>query len=246
MESINPLIKLFKKYKSVGIVGNPNTAKSSLVLTHLLDLKKHVDIPVYVLGAEKVLYEHLEENGINVLHSTDDVLDMKIEGSVIYIDEFADLFDVQMASKQTKKIKRFFNRIAHLNNYVVISSAEVNFWNKFMCSLVRAHLIKTIEYVNLVRGTHIRTKIMNIAENSSDYRLDIPVDTYYVVTDDNIVEKMRFGYDSDLDSKKDKINPFLKLESSVDLTIENVCEVELKNGSKIKSLKVSDKIEELD
>lgn len=214
---MNPLIKLFRKYRSIGVVGNPHTAKSSLVLSHLVDIKKEIDIPVYVLGTEKNLYEHLESKGINILHSTDDVLDMKIKDSVIYIDEFSDLFDVQMASKQTKKIKMFFNRIAHLNNYIVISSAEVNFWNKFMCSLVRAHFVKTIEYVNLVRGTHIRTKIMNIAENTSDYRLDIPINTYYVVTDDDVVEKLTFEYNSDLDSKKDKINPFLKLESSLEL-----------------------------
>ena len=214
---MNPLIKLFQKYKSVGVVGNPHTAKSSLVLSHLIDLKKQVDVQVYVLGSEKVLHKHLEENGIKILHSSDDVLDMKITGSVVYVDEFADIFDVQMQSKQTKKIKRFFNRIAHLNNYVVISSAEVNFWNKFMCSLVRAHLVKTIEYVNLVRGTHLQRKIKNIAENCSEYRLDLPMNTYYVITDDNIVEKLTFGYDPNLDSKIGKINPFLE----IDLSLEN-------------------------
>jgi hypothetical protein len=217
---MNPLIKLFKKYRSIGVVGNINTAKSSLVLNHLLDIKEEIDIPVYVLGAEKNLHEHLESKGINILHSTDDVLDMKIKNSVIYIDEFADIFDVQMASKQTTRIKRFFNRIAHLNNYIVISSAEVNFWNKFMCSLVRAHLVKTIEYVNLVRGTHIRTKIMNIAENTSEYRLDIPVNTYYVITDDDVVEKLTFDYNPDLDSKKDMVNPFLKLDSKLESYVE--------------------------
>ena len=221
---MNPLIKLFQKYKSIGVVGNPHTAKSSLILNHLVDMKKKVDIEIYVLGAEKVLYPYLEQNGINILYSTDDVLDMKIIGSVIYIDEFSDLFDVQMQSKQTQRVKRFFNRIVHLNNYVVISSAEVNFWNKFMCSLVRAHLVKTIEYVNLVRGTHLQRKIKNIAENCSEYRLDLPMNTYYVVTDDDCVEKLTFGYDSNLDSKKDKVNPFLKadlkLESKIDVDVE--------------------------
>jgi len=104
-----------------------------------------------------------------------------------------------------------------------------------MCSLVRAHLVKTIEYVNLVRGTHLQRKIKNISENSSEYRLDLPMNTYYVITDDNIVEKLTFDYDSKLDVKKDKINPFasvdLSLESSVDLNVD------CKNGSKIINLK---------
>jgi len=236
---MNPLIKLFQKYKSVGVVGNPNSAKSSLILSHLIDLKKKINIPVYVLGAEKELYPYLKENGINILYSTDDILDLKITGSVLYVDEFSEIFDVQMQSKQTKRIKRFFNRIAHLNNYVVISSAEVNFWNKFMCSLVRAHLVKTIEYVNLVRGTHLQRKIKNISENSSEYRLDLPMNTYYVITDDNIVEKLTFDYDSKLDVKKDKINPFasvdLSLESSVDLSVD------CKNGSEVINMESLDR-----
>ena len=232
---MNPLIKLFQKYKSVGVVGNPNSAKSSLILSHLIDLKKKIKVPVYVLGAEKELYPYLKENGINILYSTDDILDLKIIDSVLYIDEFSDIFDVQMQSKQTKRIKRFFNRIAHLNNYVVISSAEVNFWNKFMCSLVRAHLVKTIEYVNLVRGTHLQRKVKNISENCSDYRLDLPMNTYYVITDDNIVEKMTFDYDSNLDVKKDKINPFASVDLNVDLNVDLTADC--KNGSKIINLK---------
>jgi len=232
---MNPLIKLFQKYKSVGVVGNPNSAKSSLILSHLIDLKKKIKVPVYVLGAEKELYPYLKENGINILYSTDDILDLKITGSVLYVDEFSEIFDVQMQSKQTKRIKRFFNRIAHLNNYVVISSAEVNFWNKFMCSLVRAHLVKTIEYVNLVRGTHLQRKVKNISENCSDYRLDLPMNTYYVITDDNIVEKMTFDYDSNLDVKKDKINPFASVDLNVDLNVDLTADC--KNGSKIINLK---------
>ena len=95
---MNTLIQLFKKYKSIGIVGNRNTAKSSLVLNQLIKLKKEIDIPIYVLGAELNLHDYLESKNINILHSVDDVLDMKITDSVIYIDEFAELFDVQITS----------------------------------------------------------------------------------------------------------------------------------------------------
>ena len=53
---------------------------------------------------------------------------------------------------------------------------------------------------------------MAIVENTSDYRLDIPKDTYYVVTDDDIVKKMTFEYNKELDSKKENVNPFIKNE----------------------------------
>lgn len=203
------LIKLFKKYNSVGLVGNSNSGKSSFVLGELLKIKKEINIPVYVLGSEVCLHSYLQSKNLKILHSADDVLDMKITNSVIYIDEFSDLFDVNIASKQTDKIKMFFNRISHLNNFVVISSAQVNFWNKFMCSLVRAFIVKKIEYTHLVRGTDLKRKIMNISDNCSSYRLDIVSRVYYVITDDDCVIKGSFEYDVLLDSKKDLVNPFI-------------------------------------
>lgn len=206
------LIKLFQNYKSIGIVGSPNSAKSSLVLTELIDMKSKIDVDIYVLGAEPSLYDVLEFNNINILYSSDDVLDMKIKNSVIYIDEFASIFDVSSQSKQRDRIKRFFNRIEHLNNYVIVSSAEINFWNKFMCSIVKAHLVKRIEFNNLVRGTDLKRKIQNIAENTSDYRLDIKQNEYYIITDDNLVLKRTFKYNPSLDSKKNFINPFLNYD----------------------------------
>jgi len=70
----------------------------------------------------------------------------------------------------------------------------------------------------------LQRKIKNISENCSEYRLDLPMNTYYVITDDDVVEKLTFGYDSKLDVKKDKINPFvsvdLSLESSVERSVE--------------------------
>jgi len=61
------------------------------------------------------------------------------------------------------------------------------------------------------------------------------MNTYYVITDDNIVEKMTFDYDSNLDVKKDKINPFASVDLNVDLNVDLTADC--KNGSKIINLK---------
>lgn len=229
---MNTLIELFKKYRSIGVVGNINVAKSSLVLSELVDLRKKVDIPVYVLGAEPNLYEYLESQNINILYSADDVLDLQIKNSIVFIDEFADIFDVKMSSKQTDRIKKFFNRIAHLNNYIIIGSAEVNFWNKFMCSLVKAHLVKTIEYVSLVRGTFLLRKVKNISENCNEYRLEAPINTYYIVTNDSLTQKRTFKYNEDLDSKKHLVNPFLKLDLKLETKLDSKPAKNLKQNLK--------------
>lgn len=216
----NILIELFKKYKTIGVVGNADVAKSSLVLNALLDLKTKVNMPIYILGAEECLYEYLQSKGINIIYSVDDILDLKIKGAIIYIDEFADIFDVKMASKQTERIRRFFNRLAHLNDYVIISTAQTKFWNVFMCSLVKAYLVKQIEFDALVNGTLLKRKVQNISENTSEYRLDIPINTYYTIEDKGLVEKRTFEYNENIDSKKGLVNPFKNLEINLEENVE--------------------------
>ena len=213
---MNTLKELFKKYRSVGVVGNTNTAKSSLILSELIELKGDTSVDIYVLGAETNLHKYLESKGINILHSVDDILDMKIKNSVLYIDEFGDIFNVQASSKQTDRIRRFFNRLAHQNNYVIVSTAQTKFWNVFMCSLVKAYLVKEIEFDSLVNGTLLKRKIKNISENTSEYRLDIPIGTYYVIRDDKLTEKKTFEYDENIDSKNEQVDIFQKADETLD------------------------------
>ena len=215
---MNELSKLFKKYRSIGVVGNTNTSKSSLVLDQLLGLKKDVDMPIYVLGAEAKIEQYLTSQGLNILHSADDILDLKIRDAVLYIDEFSQIFNVRMASKQTDRIKRFFNRLAHLNIYIVISTAETKFWNVFMCSLIKAYFVKEIEYDALVKGTLLKRKVSNITGNTSEYRLEVPNSDYYIITDDDVVTRKTFEYNENLDSKKSLINPFV--ETKVEPIVE--------------------------
>jgi len=149
------------------------------------------------------------------LKSKEDLLDMKIKGSVIFVDEFADLYKVQSNDRQLHRIKKFFNRIEHLNNYVLISTAQSKFWNSFMCSIVRNFIIKSVEFDNLVNGTTLKRKIKGITENTSEYRLETPKNTFFVITNDDIVKKMTFDYNPKIDSKKEKNNPFKKSEEKI-------------------------------
>jgi hypothetical protein len=79
-----------------------------------------------------------------------------------------------------------------------------------MNGLIKSFLVKRIDFNSLVNGTDLKRKIKGIVENTSEYRLDIPKDTFYVVTEEDVVRKMTFKYNSDLDSKKKNINPFLE------------------------------------
>ncbi|MFW9872020.1 MAG: hypothetical protein ACFFG0_02885 [Candidatus Thorarchaeota archaeon] len=201
------LSHLFKKYRVVGVVGNPNSCKSSLSLFKLIELKKeYPTINIYVFGVEPCLYKKLEERGIKILYNKEDIFDLKIKNSVIYVDEFGDFFSVHTKDKQLERVRRFFNRIYHLNNWFVLSTAQSGFWNKFMSGIVSCFLVKEIEWDNLVNGTPIKRKIKGLP-NTSDYRLECEKGTYYVVNNE-LTEKCKFPYVKDLDSKKHLVNPF--------------------------------------
>ena len=114
--------KLFKKYRTIGVVGNIQTGKTHFVLTEILNLKEKYGIEVYVYGVDKSLNKILKKHKIKIIRNREDILDLKIKNSVLYIDEFSDVYSVAPRSKQGERIKRFFNRTAHLNNYIIISS----------------------------------------------------------------------------------------------------------------------------
>ena len=197
------LDKIFKNHRTVGLVGGINSGKSSLAYAELIKLKEKYDVQVYILGAEENIQPYLKTKGIKIILSTADLLDLKIKNSVIFIDEFADIFDVSSRGKQFERIKKFFNRLAHLNDYLLISTAQQNFWNKFMCGLISAFLVKSVEFDSLVNGTRLKEKIKSL-EKTSDYRLELKKCDYYVIDDLELVQKHRFNYDKELDSKKEQ------------------------------------------
>jgi len=208
------LDKLFKQGRTVGVTGNINTAKSSLVLSEILELKKtYPDIDIYAMGVEISLQEYLKELGIKIILSKDDLLDLKITNSIIWIDEFGDLFSNRTRTKETDKLRRFFNRIAHLNNYVIIGSASENFWNKTMCSFIKSFIIKSVDFDFLTNGTNLKRRIMGL-EQTSDYRLDIKKNEFYVLSD-NLTEKFTFKYNPKLDSKKNAPDLFSEKSSEI-------------------------------
>lgn len=207
------LDKLFKHGRTVGLVGNINQGKSLCILTEIIELKNaYPNIDIYVMGVEENLQEYLKGLGIKIILNKYDLLDMSIRDSILIIDEFGELFSMRTQTKEADKLRRFFNRIAHLNNYVVIGSAAENFWNKTLCGLVKSYIVKAVDFDLLTNGTNLKRKIMGL-EKTSDYRLDIEQNEFYVLSD-GLTEKFTFEYNSELDSKKDSPDLFSKKNSS--------------------------------
>ena len=194
---------ILKKNDIIGIVGNRNVGKSSLVISHLEAIRRqYKDLPIYTLGLEENLKETLKTSlRINILESTMDILDLNIKNAIIYIDEFALLFSTKKQDKEQDKLMRFFDRISHQNVKLIISTAREGFYNKFMCSRITAFLVKQIEYEALVNGSWLKERVKAINSNS-DYRLEIEKEYYYLVSPDEITSKYSFKYNEKFDSKK--------------------------------------------
>ena len=212
---VSVLGSVFKSNRVVGVVGNSNSGKSSLVLSELIKLRENYDVPVYVFGVESSLKPFLNSKGVKFLYNVEDILDLRLRDCVIFVDEVADFFSTRARDKQTQKFKRFVNRIVHNNCWFVPGTAETGFWNKFACSLVNVFFVKEIEFASLVNNTWLKRLVCGLPSNS-DYRVELPVNSFFVVGSEGLTERFSFDYVKELDAKVDNVNFFRKSDEKSD------------------------------
>jgi len=215
----NKLKEIFEKHSIVGLVGNRSTAKTSLTLTKLIDLRKEFPcLKIAVMGVNPELEPLLNKYNITTLNSKMDILDLQMRDTLIFIDEMALFFDTQTKNKQLNKLQRFFDRIEHQNCKILVGTAREGYFNKFMCSRITCFLVKQIEYDALVNGTWLKERVKAIT-SISDYRLQAEKNEYYIVTagDGTFTSKHSFPYNVEIDTKKSNINLFKKVKRKVNL-----------------------------
>ena len=204
------LKNILKRHSVLGLVGNRSTAKTSLILTLLLELRSEFyNVKIAVMGINPELETVLKKHKITVLHSKMDILDLQMKDTIIFIDEMALFFNTQTKNKQLNKLQRFFDRIEHQNCKIVIGTAREGYFNKFMCSRMTAFLVKQIENSALVNGTWLKERVLAIT-SISDYRLCAEKGEYYFVTagDGTPTTKHIFPYNKEIDTKKDNLDLF--------------------------------------
>ena len=175
-----------------------------MVMSLLEDLKVRLpDTNIYVFGIEDALLKKCDSCGFTIMESTMDILDLQIQDAVILIDEMALFFDTKTSSRQLDKLERFFDRIEHNNCKIIVSTAREGYFNKWMCGRVTAFLVKQVEYSALVNGSWLKERVKAI-KSKSDYRLELDVGEFFVVTNrgDMITRRYEFEYDEKWDSKR--------------------------------------------
>jgi replication-associated recombination protein RarA len=209
------LSELLKRHSTIGLVGNRSTAKTSLILDRLLELREEFpNVKIAGMGLNPELKPIMDKYNIQMLNSTMDILDLQMKDTILFIDEIALFFDSQTKSKQLTKLQRFFDRIEHQNCKLICGTAREGYFNKFMCSRLTAFLVKQIEYDALVNGTWLKERVKAI-RSISDYRLVASKGEYYVVSagDGMLTTRHSFEYNPELDTKKDNISLFDKNEN---------------------------------
>jgi len=202
---------VLKEHSAIGIVGNRHTGKSMMIMSLLEDLKVRLpDTNIYVFGIEDALLKKCDSCGFTIMESTMDILDLQIQDAVILIDEMALFFDTKTSSRQLDKLERFFDRIEHNNCKIIVSTAREGYFNKWMCGRVTAFLVKQVEYSALVNGSWLKERVKAI-KSKSDYRLELDVSEFFVVTNrgDMITKRFTFDYDEEWDSKRFKKRLFV-------------------------------------
>lgn len=209
MESELQLDRILKRHSIIGIAGSRNTAKSSLILTQLDKIKaKYKNVQIACFGLNPELKTIIESKGMLFLESKMDILDLRLRNTIIYIDEMALFFDVESKNKNLDKLMRFFDRIEHLNDKLIVSTAREGYFTKFMCSRINAFLVKQIEYDSLVNGTWLKERVKAI-RSQSDYRLELDKSEYFEVTNTGeTATKHTFEYNKEFDTKKNNIDFF--------------------------------------
>jgi hypothetical protein len=145
------VLGLFTEPKLIGLIGDANSGKSNMLYWIIKALRDAYQfnlysygLRAYVVGEQKIFsVEQLE-----VIHD-----------SIIIIDEFASLFDVD-DRKQKKQIENTLRLIFHRNNVVLFSGVPENV-KKFIASKLQAVIYKQCALSDFINGSRTKSIIMN-------------------------------------------------------------------------------------
>lgn len=164
------LLDLFKTPKLIGVVADANTGKSNMLYWAIKTMQERYNFKLYSYG----LRVNLGEQKIYSVEELEIVRD-----SIIIIDEFASLFDVD-DRKEKKQIERTLRLIFHNNNVVLFSGLPENF-KKFIASKLNAVIYKKCALKDFINGSRVKAVAMNYeGQEQGAAVLNIPVQTAIV------------------------------------------------------------------
>ena len=145
------IIDYFNKPKIIGIIADVNEGKSNLIYSIIEDLKLNYTFNLATFGLKYKIEVAQEINSLEQLEN--------IRDSVIFIDEFYTLFDLDNR-KRKRQIERTLRLINHNNNILVLVGVPENF-KKFISSKISVCFYKKVKIVDFINGSSVKNSLVS-------------------------------------------------------------------------------------
>ena len=145
------ILSLFDKPKLIGIVGDPNSGKSNLLYWIIRELQIAHKFNLYTYGLRLYVKEERKIYSVEQMET--------IQNSIIIIDEFANLFDVDDRNKR-KQIENSLRLIFHNNNIILFCGLPENY-KKFLASKLNALIFKKSTLADFINGSRTKKVVHN-------------------------------------------------------------------------------------
>lgn len=143
--------ELFNKPKLIGIIGDVNQAKSNFLYYTIKELKENFNFNLYVYGLRIGIEGAITINSLAELEI--------ITNSVIILDEFASMFDLDNRKKKIQ-IENTLRLIHHNNNILILSGLPENF-KKFISAKLDVIIYKKVSFDDLINGSRAKKVVLN-------------------------------------------------------------------------------------
>jgi len=144
------ILEVFDTPKLLGLIGDANGGKSNLLYYIIKTLNTEHKFNLYSYGLRIDL-------GEQKIYSVEEL--EIISNSIIIIDEFASLFDIDNR-KEKKQIEQTLRLIFHNNNVVLFSGLPENF-KKFIASKLDVMLFKKCALSDFINGSRVKKVALN-------------------------------------------------------------------------------------
>jgi len=190
------ILNLFNSPKLIGVVGDADNGKSNMLYFIVKSLRASYNFKLYSYGLRVNIVGEQKIYSVEQLEG--------IHDSIIIIDEFASLFDID-DRKEKKQIEKTLRLIFHNNNVVLLCGLPENY-KKFIASKLDAVIFKRCALSDFINGSRIK----KVAFNYSDYEMgaavfDIEVGKA-IVYDGRDYHKVAIPYLNETDTKANNIS----------------------------------------
>ena len=194
------IIDLFKTPFIGAIIGDANSGKSNFIYHLIEELKSKHLFNLYTYGLR------CDVIGSNQIYSMDEL--ERIKDSVILIDEFSSLFDLDDRRKKSQA-ERTMRLLYHNNNIIILSGLPENF-KKFISARIGVIFYKSVTFEDFINGSSVKKNIMKYhGQNRGSSFLDLDKDKC-LIYDGTHYSEYYIPYIEDKDTKKNNVQILVK------------------------------------